>query len=46
MANSEKGRLISTPYAGNKQSHPQKLADNLIIITGNNWGFCLKKYAI
>ena len=28
----EKGRLMFTSYAGNKQSHPQKLADNLIIV--------------
>ena len=33
----EKGHLISLPlYAGNKQSHPPKLANNLITMIGNN----------
>ena len=27
------------PYAGNKESQPQKLANNLIIIIKNNWDF-------
>ena len=31
-------------YAGKKQSHPQKLADNLIIMIRNTWDFCLMKY--
>ena len=43
----EKGRLVSTaPYAGNKQSHSQKSANNFITMIGNNRDFCLRKYAM
>ena len=42
----EKGRLISTaPICWDKQSHPQKLVNNLITMIGNNWDFCRRKYA-
>ena len=35
------------PYTGNKESQPQKLANNLIIIIKNNWDFFfLKTYAM
>ena len=41
----EKGCIISTAsYAGNKQSYPPKLTNNLITMIGNNWDFCLRKY--
>ena len=43
----EKGRLISTaPICWDKQSHPQKLVNNLITMIGNNWDFCLSMYAM
>ena len=32
-------------YAGKKQSHPQQLADNLIMI-GKKWDFCLMTYTV
>ena len=43
----ENGCLLSNvPICWEQKSHTQKLADNLIIMIGNDWGFCLKKYAM
>ena len=42
----EKGRLISTGPICWEQIEPSpKLANNLITMIGNNWDFCLRKYA-
>ena len=41
----EKRRLISTSPMCWEQSHPQKLANNLITMIENNWDFCLREYA-
>ena len=42
----EKGRLISTAPICWEQTQPSpNLANNLITMTGNNWDFCLRKYA-
>ena len=35
---------IYWPYMLGTNSHPQKLANNLITMIGNNWDFCLRKY--
>ena len=43
---SEKERLISTAPICWEQTEPSpNLANNLITMTGNNWDFCLRKYA-
>ena len=43
----ENGCLLSNvPICWEQKSHTRKLADNLIIMIGNVWGFCLKKYAM
>ena len=35
--------LLLPPYSGKKQSHPQKLVNNLMTVIGNTWDFCLRK---